>query len=583
MTDSTATFHRPTAIAATLLIAIASAVLLFTRLSHYALWDDEALTAMTSVNVWKTGDTSVFVGDHNIMAYRNGLLVKNFHDRYTPPLQFYLVAPFVGLLGDGKFVCRLPFALCGLATVGILLRWLWRCHARPMLWWSACFILLTNVSFFVFFRQCRYYGLAMMLSTLAAYLYCMGRRRSSVIGLSIVLALLLASQYLNYAAVIGCLVVDYAIWGRRSRPLKWSDWLILILPQLVVGAVVCSIWNPIARDGGTAVYHSSSWIMDRGRLFWWNWRDMLVSDFVILPLLLVCPMLYMAKRLRRSSRYTGRGFDVVSSDPRAVADEPTPVLPLGAGPFSWLLRAPAALVVYLTMITLAVSAPVAQAGGAEIRYLAPVAPLCVGIGIVAVWGLLELPRGIWAVVLAISACSTLLVPATAPFDGRRIARPSYSSTLLWWHELAVPIAEPYTPTIDWINANVPAGSSIYSQPGYTEYPLMYGALKAVYAWQLSDPPRADFANLPAIDFHGRVFPDYLIAFGTEQTSDIFLTQAAELIANDGHEYKVVALLPYYWKDLYRPEMIWRSFLTVRPNDGNSESVYILKRVKVSAQ
>jgi hypothetical protein len=249
----------------------------------------------------------------------------------------------------------------------------------------------------------------------------------------------------------------------------------------------------------------------------------------------------------------------------------------------WLLRVPAALVVYLGVMSLAVETAVARAGGAEIRYLAPAAPLCVGIGIVAVWGLLELPRGVWSVLLGISALSTLLVPATAPFDGSRIARPSWSSTLLWWHELAVPIDEPYTPTITWINAHVPPGSSIYTQPGYTQYPLMYAAPKAVYAWQLTDPPRPDFANLPAIDFHGRVFPDYLIAFGSEQTSDIFLTQAAELMAGDGYEYRLVAALPYYWKDVYRPELIWRSFLTVTPYDGSSESVYILKRVKVSSK
>jgi hypothetical protein len=581
MTDPTARFHRRTAIAATLFIAVASAVLLFTRLSHYALWDDESLTAMTAVNVWKTGDTSVLVGDHNIMAYRDGLLVKNFRDRYTPPLQFYLVAPFVGLLGDSKFVCRLPFALCGLATVGILLRWLWRCNARPMLWWSAGFILLTNVSFFLFFRQCRYYGLAMMLSTLAAYLYCMGRRRGSIAGLSIVLVLLLSTQYLNYAAVIGCLVIDYAIWGRKTRPLKWPDWAILILPQLVVGAIVCSIWNPVARQGGADAYHTSHWIADRLTLFWWNWRDMLASDFVILPLLLVCPMLYVAKRFRRMPGR--RGFEVIASNGPDFEPSPTAAETLPNPQSQWLLRAPAALVVYLGVMTLAVETAVARAGGAEIRYLAPAAPLCVGIGIVAVWGLLELPRGIWSIVLAISALSTLLVPATAPFNGKRISRPNWSSTLLWWHELAVPIEEPYTPTIAWINANVPAGSSIWSQPGYTEYPLMYAAPQAVYAWQLLDPPRPDFAKLPDINFRGRVFPDYLIAFGSEQTSDIFLTQAAQLMADDGYEYRPVASLPYYWKDVYRPEVIWRSFLTVPPNEGASEGVYILQRVKVSAK
>jgi hypothetical protein len=43
------------AIWAMLAIALGSAVLIFARLGHYALWDDEALTAMTAKNVWRTG------------------------------------------------------------------------------------------------------------------------------------------------------------------------------------------------------------------------------------------------------------------------------------------------------------------------------------------------------------------------------------------------------------------------------------------------------------------------------------------------------------------------------------------------
>src|SRR5471032_3372273 len=84
--------RRRTAVWATAIILAASAVLLFARLGHYALWDDEAITAITARAVWQTGDTSVRVDDHNLLVYRNGLLVRNFKDRYTPPLQFYVIA-----------------------------------------------------------------------------------------------------------------------------------------------------------------------------------------------------------------------------------------------------------------------------------------------------------------------------------------------------------------------------------------------------------------------------------------------------------------------------------------------------------
>jgi hypothetical protein len=47
-------------------------VLLFARLGTYALWDDEANTALFGQSVWETGDT-VALRDHNVVAFRNGL------------------------------------------------------------------------------------------------------------------------------------------------------------------------------------------------------------------------------------------------------------------------------------------------------------------------------------------------------------------------------------------------------------------------------------------------------------------------------------------------------------------------------
>jgi 4-amino-4-deoxy-L-arabinose transferase-like glycosyltransferase len=616
MIDSTAVIPRgKTPLAATLLIFVASAVLLFTRLGHYALWDDEALTAMTATNVARTGDTSVWVGDHNIMAYRNGLLVKDFHDRYTPPLQFYVIAPFVGFLGDSSFVCRLPMAICGLITVALILRWMWKINPPPLVWWSAAFALLTNVSFFIFFRQCRYYGLATMLTTAAAFLYCTGRSRRSIVGLSVVLFLLLATQYLNYIAVIGCLCVDYLIWGRKTRPLELPDWLILIIPQLIVGGFVCSIWNPVARQGGAQAYQAGSFFADRLHLFWWNWRDMVACDFVILPLLLVCPLLYFVK-----PRRAGAGFAVIPSpspgtpgegrgegdlerrsgpaEPNHPHPNPLPGYrergPERASERVWLLRTPTALVVYIAMISTFVATAVAQAGNAEVRYLAPAAPLCVAIAIVAVWGTLLLPVKVRRLILCISVLSTLLVPT--PANTVKIQRPTIgSSTIEWWHELARPIDEPYTPLIAWINdpKNMPPGSSVYIQPGYMAYPLMLRCPQMIYAWQLDDPRnpqpvpkgwyagpvRTDFANMPDIHFHGRVPPDFMIAAGTEQSSDVF-NSMAKIEARHIWMYKRVAVLHYYWKDLYRPELIWRSFVTktVPPGDDNADSIFIFQRV-----
>jgi len=373
----------------------------------------------------------------------------------------------------------------------------------------------------------------MLLSTAVAYLYFTrdGSLRR-MLALAVALAALLAAQYLDYAAVVGCLIVDYAIWG-RSKPLGSRGWMLILLPQVIVGAVVCSIWNPLVQQVGQAVYNSPSWISDRLHLLWWNWRDMIASDFVILPLLLACPLLYFKNRSKS------------------------------------LLRAPLALVVFIAIIALAVPTSLAQAKNAEVRYLAPAAPLCVGIAIVAVAGAQSLSPKLKWTLLGISAASLLLEPApneSSPMFG--------STALMYYHELAVPQIESYTPVIDWINANVPAGSSIYVQPDFKAYPLMFRASKAVYAWQLDDPPRTDFRDLPDIHFKGRVAPDYMICFGITGASTDF-PKAMELLASRNIHYQQIETIHLKWQDAYRPERIWRSFVTVPPKEG--EEIYIYQR------
>jgi hypothetical protein len=525
--------HPPSSLYPQCAIVIGSLLLLFVRLGHYALWDDEAITAMTARAVWQTGDTSVRVDDQNLLVYRNGLLVRNFKDRYTPPLQFYLIAPFIGLLGDSNFVCRLPMALCGVITVGIILAWLRRAQPPPLVWWCAAIILLTNAEFFLFFRQCRYYGLAMMLSSAVAFLYC--TRNPSlwrILLLSIALSALLAAQYLNYAVIVGCLVVDYLIWG-RNKPIGIRGWLVILVPQLIVGAIVISIWNPLARQAGQPAYHSPSWISDRLHLLMWNWRDMIACNFVIMPLLLACPVLYFRTRS------------------------------------NWMLRAPMALVVAIFVLSLAVPTSLAQAHNAEVRYLAPDVPLCIGIGILAVWGMQALePKLKWGL-LALAGFSIFIDPTPDP--GSSVFA---STAVMYYHELAVPQVESYTPVIDWINTHVPAGSSIFVQPGYKAYPLMFRAGKAVYAWQLDDPPRADFKNLPDIQFFGRTAPDYLIRFGTNSESQA-MDDARHQLAMRGIYYDQIKTIHLNWKDLYRPERLWRAFSTEPPKAG--EEIYLYQK------
>jgi 4-amino-4-deoxy-L-arabinose transferase-like glycosyltransferase len=556
---------------AAVVILLGSAVLLFARLGNYSLWTDEASTAITARGVWNTGDTSAWLNDHNLLTYRNGLLLQHQKDRYTSPLQFYVAAPFIGLLGDTAFACRLPFALCGMATVCLMVWWLWCAQPPPMVWVAAIIILLGCPSFFLFQRQCRYYALATLLSTVVAYLYCnWNGSRWRLLSIGIAMALLLASQYLDYAAVVACLLIDYGIWGRRRRAIRGINWLILIAPQILIAAIVCPIWNPIARAASAidpanspvthaaiAATSSHDWFSGFATLLWWNIRDLLACDFAMLPLLMICPALYF---------FNSRGQ-------RGRADGYAPAAPVErTGISAAALRALLALLIFLGAIAFFTAHPISGEGNAEVRYLAPLLPLCVGIGILTVWAMQPLKIWTRAVLLLLAGVSMFLSPGTS--SATPIVQ---SSSISYCSELCQPATEPYSPLASWINTHVAPKATIYVCPDWCVSPTMWDAPGPTYVWQLSDPPKPDYANLPAIYFKGRIAPDYLIAFGP-YLSEIQDWQAR--LAARGFHYEPAATIPVYWKEMFRPELIWRSFNTIPA--GKGEQIFIFRRANTSS-
>jgi len=546
---------KPAAFWATVVILVGSGVMLFVHLGTYALWDDESLTAMTARSVWRTGDTSAWVDDHNLLAYNHGLLLKGFYDRYSPPLQFYLLSPFIGRLGESAWVCRLPFAICGLLCICLILRWMWRLELPALVWWSAAVTILSDASYFLFNRQCRYYALAMLFSVAVAYCYeKWSNRRGSLILLVLSLVGLQVSHYLDWAAVVACLVMDYLIWGRHRRALRGWDWAKLILPQMVVGAVVWSIWNPAARSlaiasagqvnrlsaaeyASTAVpFATLRWYHDYLILLRWNWRDMLESNFFIVPLLVACPVLYFWKKT------------------------------------TWLLRAPAALAVFIAAVTLLTTHPIKGPSDADIRYLSPLLPLGIGVAILTVWAMQPLKKPLRIILLCGAALSVFI--AHSEPDASPIAA---SVPIRFYHELWKPQREPYTPVAEWINTHLTPGQTVYVQPNYMNYPLMFHAGKALYAWQLPDPPAPEYASVSDALIQGRIAPDYLIAFGPATKS---IDAARDQLALRGIHYAQVETIHVFWHDVYRPERIARFFATVKPKPG--EEVYIYQRLQSAA-
>ena len=525
---------------ATLLLA---ALALFTRLGHYALWDDEAYTALIGEGVWQTGDTSAVLGK-NIVAYRGGSQLSNLKVRYMSPLQYYVAAPFVGIWPRSALAARFPFAVIGLMAVGLVFWWLHRDQARTLTWLLTVMAIIGNVSFWLYCRQCRYYSLAIFFSLAIAYLYLHWQQRRWIAPMIALTSIgLLASNYLNYAALYAALGIDWLIWGRRRVRLGRRDLLWLVLPQIIAAAVIVGIWNPLGKPV-IEWSDESSGIINRLFLFYWTWRDMNRCEFGALAIVIAAPIIYC-----------------FCGDAR-------------------LLRAPLALLCYV--LTIALFSP--QKGwiwshdqwrqitnAADVRYLVPAIPLLMAIGVFAIR---SMQHGWPAILLGVAAFGTNLVeggPSLPSFDPNPSSAVVFSTPLRYAMELFDPPSDPYSAASAWINANLTDGQSIWAVPDYTAYPLMFHSPQMVYAGQLVNAPQGQFKNLAPIHFAGRALPDYLICFGPNLTD----AELQRRLPRGTGLYRV-ATINTYWKDLYRPELFWRVFSPMNDIDPKSQLIYVLR-------
>ncbi len=510
-----------------------AAILLFLGLGKYSLWDDEAAQAMFAESTWQTGDTSAMIG-RNIVAYDYGAELKNLHDRATPPLTSYLMAPFVGASTISTLRPRLPLALCGVAFCALFLLWVDSSGVDGPTAALLCMGLLGNVSLFLFFRQARYYGITLLFSLALAFLYLRWRgSRRALLALSLLMAALFATHTIIYAAVAATLLIDYAFWGQRKRRLTAREWAVVLAPQMVLGGALLLVWNPFETVRGGDLFADT--VRDRLRMFWWNLRDLNNAELGCGLLLLAAPFLWR----RRADR--------------AV-----------------FLRGPVAIVTYCAAVAIVSPKVVAIAPPfADVRYLLPLVPLCIVLAALTLRTLAgKTPQ--LALALGLAAFGTnLLNGGPLLSQGLRSTIASYLS------ELRNPVPGPYEATVRWIDDHVQPGESIWVLPGYATFPLMYHAPKAIYAWQLRYPPEPQFKGLLAIHFLGLEPPDYMIAFGPYIGG---VERVIESGRNLGYAYQKVATIDEYWVSEHLPSLIMHKFSDRKHFDPSFEAIYIFKRV-----
>lgn len=512
-----------------LLLAICG-FLLFFRLGHYPLWDDEACTAILAKGVWLTGD-SLAVHGQNVMAYGHGQTVFGVNDRLQPPLQLYLMAPFLGLLGDTSFAARLPMALVGLALVGFLLYWLKASGATTRQWVIFSTLLVTNVALWLYLRNARYYAPATLALTIAAFQYLHLPQRPTprqMLPLALTLGLVPLISTQVFATFLPAFLVDYIFFGRHRSKYSLSVWVTLIGPSLLTTLFILATWNPLVISTSSS-YVSAWW--HRPMMIWWAFRDLNNGEMVIGSLMLLAPLLAVWRR--QSLLLRGVLAAVVICIADGLLDPQTPL----------------------------------STDYAQIRHLVPIIPLGIGIAMAVIdmiWG--------WKRWLGVAVLLAASFTNALHWGAIQIGIRLRSTQYMWAKELIRPIPDPYSVAIQWVKETVPPGSTVGIDPAYMRYPLMFHAPQAVYSWQLDQKYRSRLPNLEPRQFKGVEAPDYFIGFGYRDDSD------RQQIENQfGFKYQQIHTVRLYWRDLYRPEIVMRHFTGEQMNNPYTESIFFFRR------
>jgi len=223
-------------------VALAAALLLGYNLGTRYLWQDEAATAVMAERMLRHGKPLAYDGRNLItmdiydakeadelasmppQQVVNYLVQRGDFKADTtwvaqPWGQFVATALSLAIFGKGSLAARLPFALCGIATVVLLFRLIvQRFRDWPMAL-VAVFLLLGNVFWVLHVRQCRYYALSslFLVLTFIAYLRWTDGKRLAALGFVVSAWCLFQSDYGCFWPILAVLF-GHAIWsGAISR------------------------------------------------------------------------------------------------------------------------------------------------------------------------------------------------------------------------------------------------------------------------------------------------------------------------------------------------------------------------------
>lgn len=540
-----------------LILLAACAFLIFTGLGRVAFWDDEAHVALFGRSLLKTHTQSAWDGrnlipDHDGAGWDENLL------NMMPQLDNFLPAISFAIFGESNWSARLPFALCGLAAMLVFWRLLLlEFPTEPQLRLYALASACLSVPLILYFRNCRYYGLSVLLTMgiLLFYRKFLETRQWRYAWLIGVLGGLLSlSSILNCACLAGALAFRHLAFHLRDLGAK--DWLKVALAGMVAGGV--------ATIYGMAYMVPT---MERGRQY---------AAIMHLPPNPALPIYWTAMMWRNL-----HGLSLAHALPWTV----------GLGLLAFLLWrhpkevAPARRRVlemlgfaagFLVVLSALSPQPLDRTSISDVRYFTPMLPvIAILVGAVFWWIHRKSPLVATVVLALYLGCNWM----SHPFEGEsfRLLLPDYLREIF----NAYPTSA--SETCAFLRENAKQDDTVWIYPDWYGKPLQWYVgdkikLRGVLDRQTLIPQKG-LAQLPPDIFIDQLFPNWVISFGrNEEVQSTVSAFSRRLPGTDaGYRYQCVKVLDVYWRQNQRPELYWHSFGPWRRFDKATESIYIFKR------
>lgn len=514
--------------------------LLFKNIGSYSFWDDEANTAIFAKNLKKTGELAAFDG-RNLISYSNGIeLDANLNNVVIPPLQYYVAAWSISLLGESNFSVRFPFAFMGLLCFLLFLLINIELTNNRRLIILNLFIFATNSAFILYMRQSRYYAptaFFFLLNLLLLIRYFKTSNKFILVGYVASSFLLFLTQYSSALGILSTLGFCYMM--HKKWKLKNQEVLFFMAANLLIGAFI--IGYLITHNPFDAITRYPGKGLNIGYKFYVFFKSFVALDMQTFFSLLLLFFYYVGNRFESGK---------------------------------WKIPSELRQLLLFLLINLAFFSLFSVKYAIRyVVYLAPVAIAIEGYIIyqIASWKI-NYARVIAGVLLVLlSFTSITFLTSRNEREQKTNTFPIHSYLIEYIKEIHNEQPTSYSVLVDYFHRKNEKDHTLLVYPRYMTYPLMYYLGKEYLFTDQLDKTMKVNKQLPEYIYNNSVEPNYLVICGPD------IKNIDKIKSQYQSSYKLEETINFFYQDVTRPEYNWRSFDVVTNFNRESESIYIYKK------